>query len=78
MVYFDPASMSETNRNLLIEWIRAEGLDPDDILGDGSFSVHNGRVSGSLLQRPVAIWKGKPLTTYFNYAQQNPLPGFEA
>lgn len=78
MVYFDPASMSETNRNLLLEWIKAEGLDPNDIAADGQFSAHNDRVSGNMFHRPLAIWKGKPLTVHFNVRQKNPLPEFEA
>ena len=78
MVYFDPSGMSDTNRNLLIEWIKAEGLDPNDIAADGQFSVHNGRVSGYEFLFPRASVGGKPVKKPFNQAQQNPLPEFEA
>lgn len=72
--------MTDEKRNALLEWVRSEGLDPADIVADGSFSVHNGKVSG---YRFVRGQDGEPVlnrrrnefvTAHFSQPQKNPLP----
>lgn len=64
----------------LKSWLDDEGLKAGDILDDGRFSVHNGRVSGSKILRDsedqliVNIRRGEILTVPFNVKQKNPFP----
>ena len=81
MTYFEGISeWPEDKRETLVEWIRAEGLDPNVIRDDGQFSVHNGRVSGNQFvldddeKRVVDFRNARYLYTHFNVPQKNPLP----
>lgn len=82
MVYLNPDNMTREKRELLLEWITAEGLDPATIANNGRFSAHNGRVSGfrriSLTndggENRVLVWNGRFVTVPFNVQQKHSLP----
>lgn len=78
MTYFEPLEMSPENRDLLLQWIKDEGLDPHDIVAFTKFSVHNGRVAGFKFARTPegkAIAHNKVFVKVpFNLPQQHPLP----
>ena len=69
-------------RELLVDWLMAEGLSPASIVDDGRFSIHNGRVSGNQFVFAFAddnpehklIWRKDAVATHFNVPQINPLP----
>lgn len=47
MTYFeDVAEWVPEKREALLKWLEEEGLDAMDIVDNGRFSVHNGRISG--------------------------------
>lgn len=67
-------------REALLEWVRAEGLDPAEIADDGTFWVHYGRVSGHKFlfdEEGKRLWNRKrtePVKVFFRQPQKNPLP----
>lgn len=82
MTYFNITTMTREKRDLLLEWVEAEGLDPKEISGTEKFSVHNGRVAGHKLvwgtiddSTPLVNRRKKVVVTVpFNVPQVNPLP----
>lgn len=78
MTYFRPRYMTREKSELLLEWIKAEGLDPDSIADNGKFSVHNGNISGhKFIQNEngeKAVFCGGAVKVPFRVAQKNPLP----
>lgn len=78
MTYFWVGGMVREQREVLLEWVRAEGLAPEEIRDNGSFSVHNGRVSGEKFlldaEGNVQVRHDAPVTVHFHQAQKNPLP----
>jgi hypothetical protein len=78
MTYYNPLTMTEDQRSQLLQWLESEGLNAREIVNDGSFSVHNGRVAGKrylLDEDGVARRFGSGFVKVpFNEVQKNPLP----
>jgi hypothetical protein len=70
--------MTQEKRQAFLAWLAHEDVDPAEVTDDGSFSVHNGRISGKrMLQDPegfLILWGGKPVKVPFTRKQRNPLP----
>lgn len=70
--------MMPSSRAALLEWVKAEGLDPAVIADDGTFSVHNGFISGHKYLTRVdgskRMRKNGPVKQFFRVPQKNPLP----
>ena len=79
-MYIDAYNLSPENKELLRAWIEAEGLDANEIVDNGSFSVHKGWISGFKFFRDPEgkpIWhKGRVSLYPFRVRQQHPLPEF--
>jgi hypothetical protein len=80
MTYFEGvADWVPEKRQALLDWMENEGLDAADIVDDGRFSVHNGRISGWRFitnehGRIVNRRSRSFLKVPFNVAQKHPLP----
>lgn len=69
-------------RSALLEWLENEpnAPDPGQIIDDGRFSVHNGRISGNLFlfddtgHKILHRAKEQYARKHFNVTQVNPLP----
>ncbi len=79
MTYIYAQELTQDKREVLIEWLKGEGIEPYDVLDDGKFSVHNGVIAGNkFLTRDgdkVILKNNKIATVHFRQAQKNPLPG---
>jgi len=80
MTYFDNvAGWEPEKRQAFLDWLKDEDLDPNDIVDNGRFAVHNGRISGwkfinnaegRIVNRRTVSFLKVP----FNVKQKNPLP----
>lgn len=78
MTYYVASHMVREQRELFLEWIAGEGLEAAEIADNGTFSVHNGRISGERFvtdaQGGKIIHDGVVVTMHFHQTQKNPLP----
>lgn len=72
--------LTQEKREALLEFLKAEGLDPGEIVDDGRFSVHNGWISGNRYIRHedgkliANMRRLEVLKVPFKQKQKNPLP----
>lgn len=75
---FRVKDLPRDKREALLEWVKAEGLVPEDIRDDGRFTVYGGLISGNELIRDgdgdKIIRNGDLATKHFVVKQKNPLP----
>lgn len=79
MTYITAGNLTREKHDILLAWLETEGIDPTEIVDNGRFSVHNGRISGFLfLRTPEGRVKvnsrDEPVLVHFTQAQKNPLP----
>lgn len=79
MTYFYAQELSPESREVFLEWLHGEGLNPAAIYDNRRFSVHNGKVSGevfliSTLTNELLYRNNEPVTVPFSVPQVNPLP----
>ncbi|MBM0235943.1 hypothetical protein JNW88_00375 [Micromonospora sp. ATA32] len=46
-----PHEVDQLRRKRLCEWVRANGLDPDDIPADAEFVIHDGQITVDVVVR---------------------------
>lgn len=77
MPMIDARMLTPVQQRVLVDWLREEGLDPQEISGE-RFVVHNGRISGMRFLFDAdgnPIWRGNEIVRVpFNVPQTLPLP----
>jgi hypothetical protein len=77
MGYIYAQELTPHDQRTLVNWIKDEGLDPQEISGEG-FSVHKGRISGYKFlfdDEGRQLFRGNDIVRVpFNVTQKHPLP----
>lgn len=78
MTRLDPQEMTRDKRQVLLEWLTAEGLVPREIIADDRFSVHGGYVSGNKYlfdeNGKIVFHNQDAVRVFFRQKQKTPVP----